>query len=84
MLEEGDNVLAMRVIKPVVWAGGMYVHPDYRREGLATVLQGFVEDALRQQGVKKYFMCPAPGEAELTVASFGLTKLPLRLYTKEL
>lgn len=84
VLEDGDAVVAMRVVKQVVWAGGMVVHPDRRREGLATTLQWSVEDALRTVGVKQYFMCPVPGPAELTVASFGLIKLPLRVYTKEL
>ena len=84
VLEEGDTILAMRVVKQLVWAGGMYVHPERRREGLATVLQSSVEDALKAVGIKKYFMCPEPGVAELTVASFGLTKLPLSVYTKEL
>lgn len=84
VLEEGDKILAMRVVNQVVWAGGMYVHPDHRRKGLATTMNHLTEDALRKVGVKEYFMCPVPGAAELTVASFGLTKLPYTLYTKEL
>ena len=84
VLEDGDQIVAMRVVKQIVWAGGMYVHPERRREGLATVLQNSVEEALKAVGIEQYYMCPSPGVSELTVASFGLTKLPLSVYTKEL
>jgi GNAT superfamily N-acetyltransferase len=84
VLEEDGEILAMRVVKQIAWAGGMYVHPNHRRKKLATILQNSVEEALRGAGVRQYFMCPSDRRSELTVESFGLTRLPLTLYTKEM
>lgn len=85
VLEEGDEILACRTVGQMVWAGGMVVHPDHRRKGLATTLQYNVENALREAGVTgTYYMFPSTLESEATVESFGLTKLPLAVYKKEL
>ena len=85
VLEEGDEILACRTVGQMVWAGGMVVHPDHRRQGLATTLQVEVEKALRAAGVSgTYYMFPGTPEAEATVESFGLTRLPLAVYKKEL
>ena len=85
VLEDEDQIVACRVVKQVVWAGGMFVHPKRRREGLATALQTKVEDALRKVGMSgSYFMCPGTPESEAAVRSFGFTELPLKLFRKEL
>jgi GNAT superfamily N-acetyltransferase len=85
VLEEGDEILAMRTVGQMVWAGGMIVHPDRRREGLATTLQTNVEEALRAAGLTgTYYMFPANQIAEATVESFGFERLPLAVYKKEL
>jgi GNAT superfamily N-acetyltransferase len=85
VLEEGDEILAMRTVGQMVWAGGMVVHPDHRRKGLATILQVNVEEALRGAGLTgTYYMFPGTPEAEETVRSFGFTELPLSVYKKEL
>lgn len=85
VLEDGDKILACRTVGQMVWAGGMVVHPDHRRKGLATMLQYNVEEALRSVGVKgTYYMFPSTPESEATVESFGLQRLPLAVYKKEL
>lgn len=85
VLEEGDEILAMRMVGQLLWAGGMVVHPDHRRKGLATTLQVNVEDALRAAGqTGTYYMLPGTPEAVATVRSFGFTELPLAVYKKEL
>jgi GNAT superfamily N-acetyltransferase len=85
VLEEGDEILACRTVGQMVWAGGMVVHPDHRRKGLATTLQYNVENALREAGVTgTYYMFPSTPEACATVESFGLTQVPLTVYKKEL
>jgi GNAT superfamily N-acetyltransferase len=85
VLEDGETILAMRCVGQFVWVGGMVTHPTHRREGLATVLQHKVEGALAEVGMNgTYYMFPTPGEAEAAVESFGLEKLPLTLWKKEI
>jgi GNAT superfamily N-acetyltransferase len=85
VLEDEGQIVACRVLKQILWAGGMYVHPERRRQGIATELQRRVEESLQQVGFAgSYFMAPATPESEATVQSFGFTKLPLTLYRKEL
>lgn len=85
VLEEGEEILAMRTVGSMVWAGGMVVHPDHRRQGLATTLQSSVENALREAGVTgTYYMFPGTPESTATVESFGFIELPLAVYKKEL
>ena len=85
VLEEEGEILAMRTVGQMVWVGGMVVHPDHRREGLATTLQVNVEEALRQAGMSgTYYMFPSTPESEATVESFGCERLPLAVYKKEL
>lgn len=85
VLEDDGQVVAMRTVGQMIWAGGMVVHPDHRREGLATLLQTSLEQALRDIGVTgTYYMFPSTPESESTVESFGFTRLPLTMYKKEL
>jgi GNAT superfamily N-acetyltransferase len=89
VLEDAGEIVAMRTVGQIVWAGGMVVHPNRRREGLATILQTSLEQALRDVGVTgTYYMFPTTGDnptpAEHTVESFGFTRLPLSVYKKEL
>lgn len=85
VLEDNDEIVAMRVVGQMVWAGGMVVHPDRRRQGLATTLNHSVENALRSVGVTgTIYMLPSNPESERTVESFGYERLPLAVYKKEI
>lgn len=82
--DEGE-LLACRTVGQFVWAGGMYVHPSHRRKGLAMTLQVNMEQAMKDAGFTgTYYMFPSTPESEATVESFGLTRLPLAVYKKEL
>lgn len=50
------------------WINRLAVHPDYRRQGIATALIGAAEDALREQGIGIFAALIEPGnEASLAL-----------------
>lgn len=75
--EEGDEIIGMRVLRPLLWAGSMWVDDRHRRKGVATEIQKVVEQTIQKVGLgNEYFMFPSTNVAESTVESFGLTPLP--------
>jgi len=59
----GEKVVGMTGFKPDAWGAAdiawlvwLYVHPDYKRQGIASQLFHAAQDQLREQGVRKAYL----------------------------
>lgn len=74
--DDGSEILGMRVLRPIVWAGSMWVDDYHRQEGIATAIQKEVERIVPQLGMgNEYFMFPTTPAADACCRSWGLTHL---------
>lgn len=74
--DDGKEILGMRCLRPIVWAGSMWVDSYHRKQGVATAIQKEVERIVPKLGLgNEYFMFPSNLDATTCCRTWGLKHL---------